>query len=90
MIEKQQKSGKIARKNDTWTVRGVSHETRTAAKMAARRSGQTLGEWLEQNIRAAATDEVKRNLPMHRLEDQLAEISGKLDAMQRPFWRFWR
>jgi len=72
---------------DTWTVRGVSPETREAVKKAARRSGMTMGAWLEENLRLAATDGLKQSLPAQRVEDQLASISGKLDAMQRPFWR---
>ena len=73
--------------NDTWTVRGVSHETRTAVKKAARRSGMTMGAWLDENLRLAATDGLQNNLPAQRVEDQLALISDKLDAMQRPFWQ---
>ena len=74
-------------KHDTWTIRGVSPETRTAVKKAARRAGQTIGEWMDETLREVATNGLQRNLPAQRLEDQLAEISGKLDAMQRPFWQ---
>lgn len=72
---------------DTWTVRGVTPETREAVKKAARRSGMTMGAWLEENLRLAATDGLKRTLPAQRVEDQLAAISDKLDAMQKPLWR---
>ena len=72
--------------SDTWTVRGVTPETRAAVKKAARRSGMTMGAWLEENLRLAATDGLKQTLPAQRVEDQLASISGKLDALQRPFW----
>ena len=75
---------------DPWTVRGVSPETREAVKKAARRSGVTMGAWLEENLRLAATDGLKQTLPAQRVEDQLEAISGKLDALQRPFWRRWR
>lgn len=37
-----------------WSVKGVEPEAREAAKIAARRAGLTLGQWLNQTIRAAA------------------------------------
>jgi localization factor PodJL len=46
-----------------WSVKGIDPEAREAAKLAARRAGMTLGEWLTQTIRAAAADELKRGLP---------------------------
>jgi len=73
--------------SDTWTIRGVTPETRSAVKKAARRSGMTMGAWLEENLRLAATDGLKQTLPAQRVEDQLASISDKLDAMQKPFWQ---
>lgn len=73
-------------KNDTWTVRGVSHETRTAVKKAARRSGMTMGAWLDENLRLAATDGLQNNLPAHRVEEQLEAITAKLNDLNRPFW----
>lgn len=41
-----------------WSVKGVDPEAREAAKIAARRSGQTLGAWLTQTIRNAATEQL--------------------------------
>jgi localization factor PodJL len=38
-----------------WSVKGVEPEAREAAKIAARRAGLTLGQWLNGTIRAAAT-----------------------------------
>jgi localization factor PodJL len=70
----------------TWTVRGVTPETREAAKKAARRAGVPMGAWIDETLRLAATDTLKDNLPAQRMEEQLASISNKLDAMQRPFW----
>jgi len=71
----------------TWTVRGVTPETREAAKKAARRAGKPMGAWIDETLRLAATDSLKDNLPAQRVEEQLASISDKLDAMQRPFWQ---
>lgn len=73
--------------NTPWSVKGVSPETREAVKKAARRSGQSIGEWMDENLRIAATDGLKGNLPAQRLEDQLAAISAKLDGLSQPFWK---
>ena len=74
-------------KNETWTIRGISPETRAAVKKAARRSGVPMGAWIDEQLRLAATDGLQNNLPAQRVEDQLASISEKLDAMQQPFWQ---
>ena len=39
-----------------WSVKGIDPETREAAKDAARRSGMTLGEWLNTKILETADD----------------------------------
>lgn len=41
-----------------WSVKGVEPEAREAAKIAARRSGLTIGQWLSHVIRAAATEQL--------------------------------
>ncbi len=41
----------------SWSVKGIDPQTREAAKTAARRSGQTLGQWLNQTIIGSADDE---------------------------------
>ena len=33
-----------------WSVKGIEPDVREAAKLAARRSGMTLGEWLNSTI----------------------------------------
>jgi len=72
--------------NGTWTVRGVTPETREAAKKAARRAGNPMGAWIDETLRRAATDSLKDNLPAQRVEDQLEAITAKLDYLNRPFW----
>lgn len=42
-----------------WSVKGVDPETREAAKIAARRAGMTVGQWLNQTIRAAASQQLR-------------------------------
>lgn len=44
-----------------WSVKGVEPEAREAAKIAARRAGMTVGEWLSHTIRTAATDQLSGN-----------------------------
>lgn len=41
-----------------WTLKGVSPETRTAATKAAKSAGMTLGGWIDQVLREAATREL--------------------------------
>lgn len=72
--------------NGTWTVRGVTPETREAAKKAARRAGKPMGAWIDETLRRTATDSLKDNLPAQRVEDQLEAITAKLDYLNRPFW----
>jgi len=45
--------------NVSWSVKGVEHEAREAAKLAARKSGLSLGVWLSQTIHAAAAQQLK-------------------------------
>lgn len=72
-----------------WQVKGVTFETREAVKAAARKSGQTIGAWVNETLQKAATDELTGQpaLPAHRLEEQLEAITAKLDDMQRPIWK---
>jgi localization factor PodJL len=37
-----------------WSVKGIEPEAREAAKIAARRAGLTIGQWLNLMIRSAA------------------------------------
>jgi localization factor PodJL len=41
-----------------WSVKGVDPEAREAAKIAARRAGMTLGQWLNQTIRRTAAEQL--------------------------------
>ncbi len=74
-----------------WSVRGVEPETREAAKMAARRSGLTLGHWLNRTIRNAVADELgsgqgrtddAAQLPALPNAVLLAAIQEQLDAQR--------
>jgi localization factor PodJL len=42
-----------------WSVKGIDPEAREAAKIAARRARITVGQWLNQTIRAAASEQLR-------------------------------
>lgn len=73
----------------SWQVKGVTFETREAVKTAARKSGMTMGEWVNETLHSAAVTTIsgRANLPAHRIEDQLDAITAQLDELRRPFWR---
>ena len=49
-----------------WSVKGIEPETREAAKDAARRSGMTLGEWLNTMILDTADGDETESVPVMR------------------------
>lgn len=73
-----------------WSVRGVEPETREAAKVAARRAGLTLGQWLNRTIRNAVAEQLgsresaadTAQLPALANEVLLAAIQEQLDAQR--------
>lgn len=73
-----------------WSVRGVEPETREAAKVAARRAGLTLGQWLNRTIRNAVAEQLGTReaaadtgqLPALANEVLLAAIQEQLDAQR--------
>lgn len=73
----------------SWQVKGVTFETREAVKAAAKKSGMTMGEWVNDRLHAAAVSTIsgKANLLAHRIEDQLEAITAQLDDLRRPFWQ---
>ena len=69
---------------DTWTVRGVEIETRRAAKLAAKREGKFLGDWLNETIRTAAHTTLKGNSLPARQEDVTDVLQRVLDERLKP------
>ncbi|HVT56106.1 MAG TPA: hypothetical protein VHD34_08675, partial [Xanthobacteraceae bacterium] len=75
--------------NVPWSINAVEAQTWDTAREAARRSGLSVGEWLEAAIRGnAGTDmrereQPRRSAPRHdsRMQDQLDDISDRLDRM---------
>lgn len=78
-------------KINAWQVKGVTPETREAVNRAARKSGKTIGQWVDETLHREAVAELtgKDNLPMERLEDQLAGIRSSIEELKQPFWRSW-
>ena len=78
-----------------WSVKGIEPDMREAAKIAARRSGMTLGEWLNSKILETADDipDTRPDLyarssqaPTHALErtaSRLEDIAEQLSRLSR-------
>lgn len=67
-----------------WSVKGIDTEAREAAKHAARRSGMTLGEWLNTVIREQA-DDIEPQKPVAR--NAALDIQSKLDHLSEQLTR---
>src|SRR5262245_13227204 len=70
-----------------WSVNAVEPDTWATAREAARRSGLSVGEWLEAASRDSANDRSapapRQRRPDDRLERQLDDISERLDHFMR-------
>ncbi|MBC3789183.1 hypothetical protein [Spirosoma utsteinense] len=68
-----------------WTVRGVDTETRTAIEKAATRSGKTIGQFMNEDLRQYAQEQLKKgNQPPMRQEDlrtELDDIKGMISQL---------
>ncbi len=68
-----------------WSVKGVDHDAREAAKEAARRAGMSLGEWLNTAISDQAADAApaEPDTGLATVTRRLESISKRLDAVTR-------
>ena len=79
-----------------WSVKGIEPDVREAAKVAARRSGMTLGEWLNSKILETADENIpdtrpdpyarSSQAPSHALErtaSRLEDIAEQLSRLSR-------
>jgi len=68
-----------------WTVRGVDLETRTAVEKAATRSGKTIGQYMNEDLRQYAQEQLKKgNQPPMKQEDlrtELDDIKGMITQL---------
>lgn len=71
-----------------WSVKGIDNEAREAAKHAARRSGMTLGEWLNTVIREQADEVEPPKKPPVR--GAMLDIQSKLDHLSDQLTRMAR
>jgi hypothetical protein len=78
---RKNKNAGLPREKETWAIRGIEPETRTAATMAARRAGTTVGQWCNKALRDAATGSLKGpSVPALPLEETLAELVRQMQA----------
>lgn len=71
------------RERETWAIRGIEPETRNAVRIAARKSGESIGEWCNRVLYEAAAGVLREgtsSVPAPRLEETLAEL---VKQMQR-------
>ena len=74
-----------------WSVKGIEPETREAAKDAARRSGMTLGEWLNSKILNSADEQDSAPPVRHqRASPARAETSIRLEDIAEQLSRIAR
>lgn len=84
---KKGKGGRPRRAPDVglWTVRGVDLETRTAIEKAAQRSGKTIGQYMNEDLRQYAQEQIKKgSQPPMRQEDirtELDDIKGMITKL---------
>lgn len=85
--DKKGKGGRPRRAPDVglWTVRGVDLETRTAIEKAAQRSSKTIGQYVNEDLRQYAQEQLKKgNQPPMRQEDlrtELDDIKGMISQL---------
>ena len=100
MSQKSRKT-KNAKPTDTWTIRGVSHEARTATRVAARKSNMTIGEWVERALvkavheqNSSQSSEIAPTMAsmMERLLDHVEKTDARLDALEdkKGLLGFWK
>jgi hypothetical protein len=85
--DKKAKGGRPRRAPDVglWTVRGVDLETRTAIEKAAQRNGKTIGQFVNEDLRQYAQDQLKKgSQPPMRQDDirtELDDIKGMITQL---------
>ena len=68
-----------------WEIEGVDSQTRESAREAARRSGMSVGDWLDSIIGDRASDAATEPAPAspEHESDELASVQGRLDDVSR-------
>jgi hypothetical protein len=67
-----------------WTIRGVETDTRLTIEKAAERSGKTLGQFFNSELREAAANVLKKeHQPPARAEDLVGDLFEKIKTELR-------
>lgn len=77
-VSKRGKGGRRRHAPDVgvWSIRGIEFETRTAFEKAAERVNKTIGQYLNEDLRQYAQEQLKKgNQPPARQEDLHTEIA---------------
>ncbi|SFF34103.1 hypothetical protein [Spirosoma endophyticum] len=89
ILEETGKKGKGGRRRHApdvgvWSIRGIEFETRTAFEKAAERRGKTIGQYLNEDLRQYAQEQLKKgNQPPARQEDLRTEIDDLKSVVVR-------
>ena len=84
ILDESGKKGKGGRRRHApdvgvWSIRGIEFETRIAFEKAAERSGKTIGQYLNEDLRQHAQEQLKKgNQPPARPEDLVGNLVEKL------------
>lgn len=76
-----------AAREQPWAVRGVSPEARSAAQIAAKKAGISLGQWLDRAVRDAAAAEIKASSQQvgPTLEQMVAQLTEQVGRLTNGF-----
>ena len=66
-----------------WTVRGIPPEERNAASEAAKRSGVTLGDWLQRAIRTQIQQQAGENRMPVPVRQEASDMAANLSDVER-------
>ncbi len=84
----------------TWTLKGVSEETRSAVRLSAKKAGIPMNKWVERTLDQKAREELSHSATVPAEQDHLAKAMEKaltplverlerLEKQPIPWWRFW-
>lgn len=101
LTETSSKIGRPARKGAApvpWSVRGVEADTRRVIEKAAERVGKTIGQYINEDVRSFAQDQITQTqLPaapvdiQNQIDHLTKMVEGIADRMpeqgKKPFWK---
>ncbi len=99
---KTSKVGRPARKESTpstWSIRGVERDTRAVIEKAAERSGKTIGQYINEEVRAFAQDQLTKSsqppASPKDIQDQINHLTKMVEGIanrmpeqgKKGFWK---